>query len=356
MADVIERDLQPFPEIHGSALEAVFDDETGELNLALIEIRDGHPYALIAPAINGRTRVFTEFLASLARRYRLPDVRLLYNPLDEARVLPGAAETWVPPTSESYLSRIRALATRPDAQGHPSLFSPWHWPVTGRRVPILSTAKVRAVHLDVLVPGEHVLTGHVSAGINDVAWHDRAPILYWRGSTTGGRVRAQTWRRFPRIRLACAAQDRRGVDIGLTDINQCEDAETSAQIRAHVGVRPREPFSRCFQHKYLYDIEGNSYSSRLAPFLVSGSVIFKHRPVYDEFFFPWLEAGVHYVPMSDEFDDLEEQVEWARRMDHRLPRIADNARRLAANCLTREFAERYMMNLLTQYAARYRDD
>jgi hypothetical protein len=60
--------------------------------------------------------------------------------------------------------------------------------------------------------------------------------------------------------------------------------------------------------RYLIDMEGRGYSGRLKLLLCAPRVVFVQHRVHEEFFFPWLRAWVHYVPLRNDLADLEDAL------------------------------------------------
>jgi hypothetical protein len=71
----------------------------------------------------------------------------------------------------------------------------------------------------------------------------------------------------------------------------------------------RELPSRAFKSRFLFDLDGNSFSSRYYTLLQSNSVVLKQtvfREWHDERLVPW----VHYVPISMGLTELPEILRW----------------------------------------------
>ena len=102
--------------------------------------------------------------------------------------------------------------------------------------------------------------------------------------------------------------------MGISAVIQAEGDSQDALRAAMVAEElcaACDPFGRNFEHRYLYDIEGNSFSSRLSQFLASGSVVCKAAPLWEEHYSHWLRPWEHYIPMDPGFTDLDAAVERA---------------------------------------------
>jgi hypothetical protein len=90
------------------------------------------------------------------------------------------------------------------------------------------------------------------------------------------------------------------------------------------------------KYSILIDIEGQGYSGRLKYLLWS------HRPVllvdrpHQEYFFPYLEKWVHYIPVERDLSDLVEKTLWCINNMEKAKEIAENAYAFSKIHLTRE--------------------
>jgi hypothetical protein len=64
-------------------------------------------------------------------------------------------------------------------------------------------------------------------------------------------------------------------------------------------------------YKYILDMDGEASTwDSLAWKLRSGSVVFRVTGIWNQWFFPQFLAGVHYIPVKEDFSDLMEKYEW----------------------------------------------
>lgn len=80
------------------------------------------------------------------------------------------------------------------------------------------------------------------------------------------------------------------------------------------------------KYKYLICLEGNDVATSLKWSLMSNSVVIMSKPIIEG----WLMEGllqpyVHYVPLNDDFSDLNEIIEWCRNNDDACKQISENA-------------------------------
>jgi hypothetical protein len=70
--------------------------------------------------------------------------------------------------------------------------------------------------------------------------------------------------------------------------------------------------SEMVKYKYILDIDGNASTwDATAWKLNSGSVIMKANSCWNQWFFDKFKAWEHYIPVKDDFSDLQEQHAWA---------------------------------------------
>ncbi|KAJ7757664.1 glycosyl transferase family 90-domain-containing protein [Mycena metata] len=184
--------------------------------------------------------------------------------------------------------------------------------------PVMSMTKISPCFADILVPSEFYYTDSWWAPKygypNNITWEDKTPQLYWRGMTSGGHVFGQNYHAFPRFRLIDIGRKHlklmnvklSGFHDGLCGEN-C-DAETIKKEYdvAHVSS-PRE---EVYKYRYLFDVDGNSFSGRYLGLLRSGSLVFKST-AFAEYFNDWLRPFEHYIPILPDLSDLVEKLEWA---------------------------------------------
>lgn len=182
-------------------------------------------------------------------------------------------------------------------------------------------------------------------------WSSRSEVAFWRGSPTGAMYTLDNWRAMPRPQLVNLSQHNSAVlDAKFYGCWQCEVGvweEIVAELGAADGGNPpgQEVLA---ERKYLVDLDGNGWSSRLLGQLALGCVIFKVEPLYYEFFWSLLIPYVHYVPIRRDMSDLVSQIEYARAHDEEMQAIAMAARDFLRSMAGRVW-QRHLHNLLNGY-------
>jgi len=218
------------------------------------------------------------------------------------------------------------------AMAHGFLLSPATFKRMPTEVPLLSQAAPYPFS-DILYPSTHYgLESSLYKESQDRSWDRKKNAVYWSGSSTGGYWAADSdsWRHAHRQRLAAlglhkeegnftyldsdgaAIQPYRAdsfdsalFDVSMTKIVGCEDVCCGEQKRYFGLPRRKHSETRPFRYRFVFDVDGNSYSGRFYRFLASRSVPLKmsiFREWHDERLVPWL----HYIPVSQSLGEVPE--------------------------------------------------
>jgi glycosyl transferase family 90 len=133
-------------------------------------------------------------------------------------------------------------------------------------------------------------------------------------------------------------------NIGYSQITQGHDNLSDYVIGFY-------PIINQLLHKFLISIEGNDVASNLKWALYSKSTIIMPKPTVE----CWLMEGklepyVHYIPLNDECDNLEEILEWAEKNDDKCKEIAENATEYVKQFLDPEREMQIMVGILEKYS------
>ncbi|KAJ7759357.1 glycosyl transferase family 90-domain-containing protein [Mycena maculata] len=205
--------------------------------------------------------------------------------------------------------------------------------------PVLSQSKIYPCFSDILFPSEfHYTRSYWSPkyGFPDnVPWEEKKATLYWRGQSTGGWISGTNYHAFPRFKLLDIARGHGDImDVAISafyewfcQLDGCDAAAIKAEYNITGAAAPRE---EGYGYKYVFDVDGNSFSGRYLGLLKSGSLVFKST-LFTEYFDGWLQPFVHYIPVLPDLSDLVARIEWAR---------AHDAEARAIQRAGREFVER----------------
>ncbi|KAI0424108.1 capsular associated protein [Xylaria sp. FL1042] len=221
-------------------------------------------------------------------------------------------------------------------------------------------------------------------------WELKRDSLVWRGVASGGRHKENNWWGFQRLRFAQMLNGttvsllETGQDIAPTfELPELEEHQTQTQKNSTLGqwvssfsdvafvayeCFPRQKDGLCsyldpymelrepihmkdqYEHKFLPDIDGNSYSGRFRAFLRSTSLVLKstiYTEWHDDRLIPW----VHFVPFDNTFVDIYAVLEYyVNGHDDEAHRIAEDGRDWAEKVMRREDMRLYVWRLLLEYA------
>lgn len=251
--------------------------------------------------------------------------------------------------------------------------------LTDAPIPVLSQAAPTSFG-DIMYPSPWY-TAKLKQGdykdAEDPPWHKKADTLYWAGSTTGSYSTNSSWKNSHRQRFVElvdsladtnreylkqmrpgiwgsyeAAEDHRDLfNAKLTAIIQCDDKDCDEQ-KSFFNVSDKEERSQQFASKFVFDIDGNSFSGRYYTLLQSRSVVLKQtvlREWHDERLIPW----VHFVPVSLSMEELPEIMRYmtSDETGRRIAKeIADAGKEWHAKVLRPEDFTIYLYRLMLELA------
>jgi len=421
--DSIIQSLEPFWKMSPAQLRKNIED--------VLELPNSHVWALAVKDGKLQQRTQGGNPAQINMMLRdvftdLPDVTLVFNDLDEPRVIlpnnppSGTSEsnglafhnvstrsTWSvinqpcswqalvqPATDSIYTYGLPFLANIHDTKDiclhreyeklHGIFTSPETFLYTDAYVPIFSSAKL-STNADILLPALSYVRREADYNESkDHAWENKTNMLYWVGSTTGGhRINNNSWHTHHRHRFVTFAnqlqktthtfltETRPGVwqtwtsreilsqlyNVKFTGLLQCDEPSCSAE-EAFFGFGEYEDADAAFGYRFVFDLDGNSFSGRFYGLLASHSVVLKQtlfREWHDERLFPW----VHYVPVSLGLGELPEVMRYlalTKSGAKRAREIAEWGRTWKMRALRTADMGVYLYRLVLEYARLMDDD
>lgn len=131
----------------------------------------------------------------------------------------------------------------------------------------------------------------------------------------------------------------------LGDLTQREyfysDAVSKENVVAEKGkwIESKE----MVEYKYILDMDGNACTwDATAWKLNSGSVLFKVESGWRQWFYDSFHPWIHYVPIADDFSDLQEKYHWCETHPEECERMVSNAKDL--------FQEVYRFSNVVEYS------
>lgn len=218
---------------------------------------------------------------------------------------------------------------------HGFLSSPSSLHYTHSRVPVLSTAKISPFH-DIMIPSSYYFQGDIAEydESHDMPWEQKKDLVYWRGSGTGGHWIDGSWKMGHRQRFVNFTNSAKAnivllkkdasqkwtpykskmktllskFKVSFSQFIQCEEDDCRAQMK-YFHQAEHDSNGDANQYKFLYNLDGNSFSGRYYRFLKSNSLVFMQalfKEWHDDRVIPW----VHFVPVSLGMEDLPETTRY----------------------------------------------
>ncbi|EJK73234.1 hypothetical protein THAOC_05152 [Thalassiosira oceanica] len=170
-------------------------------------------------------------------------------------------------------------------------------------------------------------------------WENKRDALIWRGSVTGIRSDKTLVKNHPDGGSRISVVTRYFAKRPLADVAFRDDDISNRTLRQYnvgkwqynLGQLVRNTDTTMedqLKYKYILMLEGNDVASGLKWQLLSNSVVFMARPTCVSFAMEdVLVPFVHYVPLKEDYSDLEEMIIWARKNDAKCKWISEQATR-----------------------------
>ena len=104
------------------------------------------------------------------------------------------------------------------------------------------------------------------------------------------------------------------------------------------------------EYKYILDIDGwsSTWEGTLWK-LYSGSVLLKQKSVWKQWYYDELIEWTHYIPVNNDFSNLNEIIEWCIKNDEKCKQISLNGRKFVIEKLNWEYVKNYTINNIKNY-------
>lgn len=311
---------------------------------------------------------------------------------------PPLPNTYPEHSYQGYVSNwtlTKSPCDNPTLQGlHGTFVEPISTSNSKKLFPLFGGSKLPMNNEILLPPAMYWTTDPFYSGGQDHggSWDQKENKIIWRGAASGGRNKEENWTRFQRHRFV-AMMNATSVELAETSSDRDLNFEipqaglynlTAPSLGKWVGEiadasfvhllcfpDPDPPFCRYtdpwysvahampmkeqYSHKYLPDIDGNSFSGRYRGFLDSTSMPIK-ATIYDEWHDSRLVPWIHFVPMDNTFIDIYGIMEYfigqGRREGHDdvAKAIALGGKAWGEKVLRREDMQVYVFRLLLEYA------
>lgn len=236
-------------------------------------------------------------------------------------------------------------------------------------MPIFVFSKKQDLHAQILLPAWEICRDlHPGGRLQQsrvaskrYPWHLKRSQAFWRGSPTGFYVfntgeklekgcHSDSWRELPRAQLTLIAKSAPKV-INACFTTHFDERGVHPEIPQELG--PPALYCPIVQHipfKYLIDIDGNSYGTRLEWAMVSNCMPIRVEGLWALWYYNGLEPYKHYLPVKGDCSDLIDQVRWAQAHDDKAYQIALESRDFANRYFTENAIASYIYHLLYRYS------
>lgn len=166
--------------------------------------------------------------------------------------------------------------------------------------------------------------------IESIDWKNKFDKAVFRGATTGAGVRSETNQRLKALDLSEKRPDL--LNVGITSWNfrprKYEGEPYLQTIERHSYPKSNKlSLQEQSDYKYILTLEGHVAAYRLSYELSTQSVILLADSKWKMWYYQFLKPYEHYVPVSENLNNLIEQIEWCRNNDSKCKEIAKNAKK-----------------------------
>lgn len=181
--------------------------------------------------------------------------------------------------------------------------------------------------------GQRELIDNMISVRKNIPWKTKKNIGVWRGNLRNGSNLNFIDKRMN--------MNQREYFIDLYKKGQLKNVEYSEESMSK---------EKMCEYKYLIDIDGwsNTWDATIWKML-SGSVLLKVGSVWEQWYYDKLKEWIHYVPVKDDFSDLNEKIQWCIDNDDMCKNISENAYNFVLTELTFDKASRYTINIFNNY-------
>ncbi|WP_165735328.1 glycosyl transferase family 90 [Pseudoalteromonas sp. C8] len=145
----------------------------------------------------------------------------------------------------------------------------------------------------------------------DISWESKLDSAIWRGATTG----------YDDKRAIFVEKYHNAYDVGFSKVVQGKELDGNY-------FKPYTSIAAQLKNKFIISLEGNDVATNLKWVLESNSVPIMCKPTKETWLMEGLlEPYVHYLPLDDDYSNLEELLGWAKAHDAECKSIALNGKK-----------------------------
>ena len=189
---------------------------------------------------------------------------------------------------------------------------------------------------------------HWGTGINsvkeyDIDFYKKNDKLLWRGGSTGFGWYDKWPTKRPNRRVLCEKYfEHPNKDIDIKCVGPVGSSPGDSTII--ITDEHKLNMGDQLKSKFLISVEGGDVATNLKWILYSNSVVLMAKPTMESWLMEsLLEPWVHYVPLNDDFGDVEEKYNWCLNNLDKCNEIAQNGKKYISH-----FFDEENENLITQ--------
>lgn len=145
---------------------------------------------------------------------------------------------------------------------------------------------------------------------NDIPFIKKFKNCVWRGTNSGYFFDKRT-NKASRKDLILNYGKHINYDIGLSDVKYKYNGKDPLTYNIEEYVKPKLSIKEQLQYMFIISVEGNDFSTNLSWIMLSNSVPLMPVPYVETWKMEQkLIPYIHYVPLNNDFSDLDEKMDW----------------------------------------------
>ena len=159
--------------------------------------------------------------------------------------------------------------------------------------------------------------GNLNKKLDIIPWNEKKNECIWRGAATGIQDSGKKTGEWENVRIKFCHKWKDKFNVGITvDFGRWDP----------IYNKPKMKIEEMLKYKYIISVPGNDKDSGINWKLASNSVVLMTTPRIES----WLMEGllkpwVHFVPLENDYSDLEEKIYWCKKNDKKCQIIVSNA-------------------------------
>ena len=168
---------------------------------------------------------------------------------------------------------------------------------------------------------------------DNIKWEDKKNELIYRGAPTG-----------TGDRINFVSKYYKEWNVGLSCVLQHHGDKLNYLLKPSLTIND------FYNYKYIISIEGNEKDSGINWKLASNSLVMMKPPIFESWLMEsYLKPFVHYVPLNDDFSNLDEMYNWCLNNDDKCREIVKNANSFMNNFKDVETEEKLINEIKNNY-------